>query len=144
MIKSLTYRFKTWSKVTDHPQKVFAQRHQRLFMSQSFIYHLVYTYLPILQHDQDGTRSIFKRNLTGLSFLSRLVAIPSFKNPSLPNYVSVADETIVGNNWVIGTMWNVHSLVEVGWVLWHIHLCKLLLAESIFMQIISSISNNSV
>ena len=32
----------------------------------------------------------------------------------------------------------------VGWVLWHINLCRLFNAKSIFMQIVSSISNNSV
>ena len=32
----------------------------------------------------------------------------------------------------------------VGWVLWHINLCWLFNAKSIFMQIVSSISNNSV
>ena len=32
----------------------------------------------------------------------------------------------------------------VGWVLWHINLCRLFNAKSIFMQIISSILNNSV
>ena len=32
----------------------------------------------------------------------------------------------------------------VGWVLWHINLCRLFNAKSIFIQIISSISNNSV
>ena len=32
----------------------------------------------------------------------------------------------------------------VGWVLWHINLCRLFSAKSIFIQIISSISNNSV
>ena len=32
----------------------------------------------------------------------------------------------------------------VGWVLWHINLCRLLNAKSIIIQIICSISNNSV
>ena len=32
----------------------------------------------------------------------------------------------------------------VGWVLWHINICSLVNAKSIFMQIVSSISNNSV
>ena len=32
----------------------------------------------------------------------------------------------------------------VGWVLWHINLCRLFNAKSIFIQIISSILNNSV
>ena len=32
----------------------------------------------------------------------------------------------------------------VGWILWHINLCKLFNAESIFIQIVGSISNNSV
>ena len=32
----------------------------------------------------------------------------------------------------------------VSWVLWHIKLCRLFNAKSIFIQIISSISNNSV
>ena len=32
----------------------------------------------------------------------------------------------------------------VGWILWHINLCRLFNAKSIFIQIISSISNNSV
>ena len=32
----------------------------------------------------------------------------------------------------------------VGWVLWHINLCRLFNAKSIFLQIIWSISNNSV
>ena len=32
----------------------------------------------------------------------------------------------------------------VVWVLWHINLCRLFNAKSIFIQIISSISNNSV
>ena len=32
----------------------------------------------------------------------------------------------------------------VGWVLWHIYLCKLFNAKSIFIQITSSVSNNSV
>ena len=32
----------------------------------------------------------------------------------------------------------------VGWVLWHINLFRLFNAKSIFIQIISSISNNSV
>ena len=32
----------------------------------------------------------------------------------------------------------------VGWFLWHINLCRLFNAKSIFIQIISSISNNSV
>ena len=32
----------------------------------------------------------------------------------------------------------------VGWVLWHINLCRLFNAKSIFTQIVSSISNNSV
>ena len=35
-------------------------------------------------------------------------------------------------------------LLLVGWVLWHINLCRLFNAKSIFIQIISSISNNSV
>ena len=30
------------------------------------------------------------------------------------------------------------------WVLWHINLCRLFNAKSIFMQIVNSISNNSV
>ena len=30
------------------------------------------------------------------------------------------------------------------WVLWHINLCRLFNAKLIFMQIVSSISNNSV
>ena len=47
---------------------------------------------------------------------------------------------------------NVLSMVSIfpliwfglfGWVLWHIHLCRLSNAKSIFIQIISSISNNS-
>ena len=32
----------------------------------------------------------------------------------------------------------------VGWVLWRINLCRLFNAKSIFIQIVSSISNNSV
>ena len=32
----------------------------------------------------------------------------------------------------------------VGWVLWHINLYRLFNAKSIFTQMISSISNNSV
>ena len=32
----------------------------------------------------------------------------------------------------------------VGWVLWHINLCKLFYTKSIFKQIISYISNNPV
>ena len=32
----------------------------------------------------------------------------------------------------------------VGWVLWHINLCRSFNAKSIFMQIVSSFSNNSV
>ena len=32
----------------------------------------------------------------------------------------------------------------VGWVLWHINLCRLFNAKSIFMQTASSTSNNSV
>ena len=32
----------------------------------------------------------------------------------------------------------------VVWVLWHINLCRLFNAKSIFIQIISSISNNLV
>ena len=35
-------------------------------------------------------------------------------------------------------------VVVFGWVLWHINLCRLFNAKSIFIQIISSISNNSV
>ena len=35
-------------------------------------------------------------------------------------------------------------LVWFVWVLWHINLCRLFNAKSIFIQIISSISNNSV
>ena len=37
-----------------------------------------------------------------------------------------------------------HGLLMVGRVLWHINLCRLFNAKSIFMQIISSISNNSI
>ena len=41
-----------------------------------------------------------------------------------------------------------HQRIGTGtgfvWVLWHINLCKLFNAKSIFIQIISSISNNSV
>ena len=36
------------------------------------------------------------------------------------------------------------AIQRVGWVLWHINLCRLFNAKSIFMQIVSSISNNSV
>ena len=41
------------------------------------------------------------------------------------------------------------SAWKIGWLagwldLWHINLCRLFNAKSIFMQIISSISNNSV
>ena len=32
----------------------------------------------------------------------------------------------------------------VDWILWHINLCRLFDAKSIFIQTISSISNNSV
>ena len=32
----------------------------------------------------------------------------------------------------------------VGWVLWHINLCSLFNAKYIFIQIINSISNNSL
>ena len=32
----------------------------------------------------------------------------------------------------------------IGWVLWYINLCRLFNAKSVFMQIVSSISNNSV
>ena len=32
----------------------------------------------------------------------------------------------------------------VGWILWHINLCRLFNAKYIFMQIVSAISNNSV
>ena len=35
-------------------------------------------------------------------------------------------------------------ILVVGWVLWHINLCRLFDAKSIFIQIISFISNNSV
>ena len=34
--------------------------------------------------------------------------------------------------------------VDVGWVLWHNNFCRLFNAKSIFIQIIGSISNNSV
>ena len=34
--------------------------------------------------------------------------------------------------------------LKVVWVLWHINLCKLFDTKSIFIQIIRSISNNSV
>ena len=39
-----------------------------------------------------------------------------------------------------------HGLVGwlVVWVLWHINLCRLSNAKSIFIQIISSVSNNSI
>ena len=42
--------------------------------------------------------------------------------------------------------WNTYILVDdlVGWVLWHINLCRLFNAKSIFIQIFSSISNYSV
>ena len=36
----------------------------------------------------------------------------------------------------------IHSGSLVGWILWHINLCRLFKAKSIFIQIISSISNN--
>ena len=39
---------------------------------------------------------------------------------------------------------NSQSYWLVVWVLWHINLCKLFNAKSIFIQIISSISNNLV
>ena len=45
----------------------------------------------------------------------------------------------------IGALLQIH--VEgwlVVWVLWHINLCRLFNAKSIFMQIVCSISNNSV
>ncbi len=32
----------------------------------------------------------------------------------------------------------------VGWILWHINLCRLFNAKSIFIQIVSCISNNLV
>ena len=32
----------------------------------------------------------------------------------------------------------------VGWILWHINVCRLFKVKSIFIQILSSISNNSV
>ena len=32
----------------------------------------------------------------------------------------------------------------VGWVLWHINLCRLFNANSIFIQIVSSVSKNSI
>ena len=41
-----------------------------------------------------------------------------------------------------GIRWSVGWLVD--WVLWHINLCSLFNAKYTFMQIISSISNNSV
>ena len=46
------------------------------------------------------------------------------------------------------TAFNKHLLIRavglVGWVLWHINLCRVFNAKSIFIQIISSILNNSV
>ena len=47
--------------------------------------------------------------------------------------------------WHINTYWlfTAKSWL-VGWFLWHINLCRFFNAKSIFMQIISSISNNSV
>ena len=36
------------------------------------------------------------------------------------------------------------KIVEDGWFLWHINLDRLVKAKSIFIQIIISISNNSV
>ena len=38
----------------------------------------------------------------------------------------------------------ISMICKVGWFLWHINLCRLFNAKSIFIQIISSISNNSV
>ena len=40
------------------------------------------------------------------------------------------------NFWLVGLL--------ISWVLWHINLCRLFNAKSIFIQITSSISNNSV
>ena len=40
--------------------------------------------------------------------------------------------------------WLVGWLVVGVWILWHINLCRLFNPKSIFIQIISSISNNSV
>ena len=37
--------------------------------------------------------------------------------------------------WLVGWL--------VGWFLWHINLCSLFYTKSIFMQIVSSMSNNS-
>ena len=43
------------------------------------------------------------------------------------------------------TRFNEYLIVRlVVWVLWHINRCKLFNAKSIFIRIISSISNNSV
>ena len=36
------------------------------------------------------------------------------------------------------------GILLVGWVLWHINLCRLFNVKYIFIQIVSSISNNSV
>ena len=41
-------------------------------------------------------------------------------------------------------LWDNRFRWFVGWVLWHINLCRLFNAKSIFMQIVSSISKNSV
>ena len=48
--------------------------------------------------------------------------------------------------WEHTKFWNIYSLVgwSVVWGLWHINLCRLFIVKSIFIQIISSISNNSV
>ena len=47
---------------------------------------------------------------------------------------------VIDGSWLVG--WLVGRLV--GWILWHINLYSLFNAKSIFIQVISSISNNSV
>ena len=64
-----------------------------------------------------------------------------------------ADLSIISVIWwlnlVILIWFTFHSFVRftkwlVSWILWHINFCRLFNAKSIFKQIISSISNNSV
>ena len=49
-------------------------------------------------------------------------------------------------NVYMNIQWTLHWLVGllVVWVLWHVNFCWLFNAKSIFIQIISSVSNNSV
>ena len=90
----------------------------------------------------------FRNNLGRMKFVKYLYSLVSnLWSKNLDFFVSFLYERL--HSKVSLQCWNHEEKNDVirrlvGWVLWHINLCRLFNAKSTFIQIISSISNNSV